>query len=245
VATEKNRGDALVIPKNGGFEGLDLRINPKSLQHEIVEKLRSAILAGLFKPGDRLVEATLCASLGVSRPSLREALRSLEAEKLIVMVPNRGPQIPVLSWEDAQHIYHVREILEGEAAALCASLITQAETQELAGALDAFRDAVAMDDAAFRIAATDRFYDIVIRCSANPIIGEIIERLRARINFLRGRSMSQPGRTKHSLEEMEAIFQAIQSKRPDAARAAARLHIANARQASKGSFPRLPGPRKS
>jgi DNA-binding GntR family transcriptional regulator len=236
VATEKSRRDALGIPKNEGSEAFDLRINAKSLQHEIVEKLRSAILAGIFKPGDRLIEATLCASLGVSRPSLREALRSLEAERLIEMVPNRGPQIPVLSWEDAQHIYHVREILEGEAAALCASSITQAEIQELADALDAFRDAVEMDDAAFRIAATDRFYDIVIRCSANPIIGEIVERLRARINFLRGRSMSQPGRTKHSLEEMTAIFLAVQSRDPGAARAAARLHIASARKASKMSF---------
>src|SRR5512138_1076944 len=97
---------------------MDLEVFPRTVRQEAVEKLRAAILAGRFQPGDRLVEADLCKVLGVSRPSLREALRSLEAERLIAIVPNRGPQIPIVSWTEAEEIYHVRALLEGEAAAL-------------------------------------------------------------------------------------------------------------------------------
>src|SRR5688500_13786589 len=99
---------------------MELRVSVQSVQQQAVERLRAAILAGVFKPGDRLVEADLCARLGVSRPSVREALRSLEAEGLVNIVPNRGPQIPVLTWQQAEEIYQVRALLEGEAAALCA-----------------------------------------------------------------------------------------------------------------------------
>ena len=86
----------------------NLRISPKTVQQQIVEKLRGAIIEGVFKPGDRLIEADLCEMLGVSRPSIREALRSLEAERLIDIIPNRGPQIPILTWEQATEIYQVR-----------------------------------------------------------------------------------------------------------------------------------------
>ena len=71
--------------------GLDLRITPRTVQQQTIEKLRLAIIAGVFPPGSRLVESQLCAQLGVSRPSLREALRSLQAERLIEIIPNRGP----------------------------------------------------------------------------------------------------------------------------------------------------------
>lgn len=234
--TEKTRGRRTTAGLRNRPGASNLRVNPKTLQQEIVEKLRLAILGGMFKPGDRLVEVDLCASLGVSRPSLREALRSLHAERLIEIVPNRGPHIPVLSWEDAQNIYHVREILEGEAAALCAETITKQELKELSDALKAFREAVEQEDAVFRVEATDRFYDVILRACGNPIIEELIGGLRARINFLRGRSMSQAGRAKHSLKEMKAIYLAIEAKDPEAARKAARQHVSKAKEVGKATF---------
>src|SRR5690348_15248882 len=96
---------------------MDLKVSPVSVQQQAASKLRAAILAGVFQPGDRLVEADLCERLGVSRPSVREALRSLEAEKLVAIVPNRGPLVPLITWEQAKEIYQVRVLLEGEAAA--------------------------------------------------------------------------------------------------------------------------------
>ena len=99
---------------------IDLRVLPKTVQQITVEKLRGAILSGMFKPGERLLEAQLCEMLGVSRPSVREALRSLEAERLVTLVPNKGPHIPIVTWEQATEIYQVRALLESEAAARAA-----------------------------------------------------------------------------------------------------------------------------
>ncbi|HWV55397.1 GntR family transcriptional regulator [Pseudorhodoplanes sp.] len=215
---------------------LDLRVNTKTVQQGTVEKLKDAILSGMFQPGDRLVEANLCASLGVSRPSLREALRSLQAERLIEIVPNRGPQIPVLSWKSAEEIYDVRALLEGEAAARCAVSIDAPDVAALSAALAAFRKATRMDDPGERIRTTAEFYAIILRNCGNQIIEQLLESLLARINFLRAKSMSLTGRSRKSYEEMNAIFTAIKKKDPEKAREAARLHVANARDAAKKSF---------
>jgi DNA-binding GntR family transcriptional regulator len=215
---------------------MDLRISPQGVQQQSVAKLREAILAGMFRPGERLVEADLCKMLGVSRPSVREALRSLEAERLISIIPNRGPQIPVIGWEEAEQIYQVRALLEGEAAALSASRVTPADVAKMTAALKDFAKAVRDENAAERIAATSRFYGEILRCCNNNIILEILQSLHARINFLRARSMSQPGRAEYSLKEMKAILRAIEDKDPKAARAAAVAHTEQARLVAKKIF---------
>ncbi len=103
---------------------MDLKVSPRTVLVQTVDKLRDAILNGHFQPGDRLVEQDLCQEMGVSRGSLREALRRLEAEKLITMAPNRGPSVSVIGWAEAEQIYYVRALLEGEAAAEFAARAT-------------------------------------------------------------------------------------------------------------------------
>jgi DNA-binding GntR family transcriptional regulator len=206
----------------------NLRISPKTVQQQIVEKLRGAITDGLFKPGDRLVEAELCEMLGVSRPSIREALRSLEAERLISIIPNRGPQIPVLTWEHATEIYQMRALLEGEAAFIAAKRASADDLKQMRACLAAFGRAVRGNDAARQISATAEFYAHIMRICGNRIIEETLQGLLARINFLRGRSMSRPGRARVSLREMKAILEAIAAKNASAARSAAVRHVENA-----------------
>lgn len=212
------------------------RMDRRTVQQEITEKLREAIFTGIFQPGDRLVEADLCALLNVSRPSLREAMRSLHAERLIEIIPNRGPQVPILSWDSADEIYAVRALLEGEAAALCAELIDDDGMADLARALDDFRLAVEADEAGGRLDATTRFYAIILSRCGNRIIEELLSGLHARINFLRSRSMSLSGRSRESLAEMTAIFSAIEDRDRNAACAAARQHVQNAREAARMTF---------
>jgi DNA-binding GntR family transcriptional regulator len=223
----------------------DLRVSPKTVQQQAVEKLRSAIIAGIFKPGDRLVEVDLCEMLGVSRPSVREALRSLEAERLVSIIPNRGPQVPILTLEHAGEIYQVRALLEGEAAALCARKATPADVKTMTAALAAFAKAVRADDAAGRIAATADFYREITRVCGNRIIEETLQSLIARINFLRARSMSLPGRGKQSHAEMKAILEAVEKADPEAARAAAVRHVEEAHRAARLAFEAAPEPAKA
>lgn len=235
-AAADRRSMAANAPKPGAADLSQLRISPRTLVEEVIQKLRMAIFTGLLKPGDRLVEAELCVSLGVSRPALREAIRALQAERLCEITPHRGAQIPVLTWNDAQEIYHVRELLEGEAAALCAVNISDDGIGEMKQALSQFSDAVKSFEAYKRVEATSLFYAILLKYAKNRVIEEILLGLLARINFLRSRSMSLPERARHSQKEMEAIYRAIRARDPLAARTAAVRHVANAREAARNAF---------
>ena len=215
---------------------LDLRISPRTVQQETVEKLRIGIISGLFKPGSRLIESQLCAQLGISRPSLREALRSLAAERLVEIVPNRGPSIPNLSWEEATAIYEVRELLEVEAAGRCALLISPGQLAKLKQSLNAFEAAIKNNDSISRVATAADFYTTILANCGNPILEEIHSGLLARISFFRGRSMSLSGRAHGSLEEMKDIYEAIAAGDEKAAREASRLHITRAKAAAKLSM---------
>jgi DNA-binding GntR family transcriptional regulator len=215
---------------------LNLRVSPKTVQQQAVEKLREAIIQGMFQPGDRLIEAELCEMLGVSRPSIREALRSLEAERLVSIIPNRGPHIPILTWEHATEIYQVRALLEGEAAFIAAKRATAEDLKLMRASLAAFGKAVRANNATTEISATSEFYGHILRICGNRIIEETLQGLLARINFLRGRSMSRPGRVKVSLQEMKAIFDAIAAKNGNAARAAAVKHVENAHASANAAY---------
>lgn len=214
----------------------DLRIVPRTVQQQIVEKLRGAVLSGVFKPGDRLIEASLCEMLGVSRPSVREALRSLEAERLVEIIPNRGPQIPVLTLAHATEIYQVRALLEGEAACIATATATAADLKLMRASLLAFGKAVRAEEMQAEIAATAEFYGHILRICGNRIIEETLAGLLARINFLRERSMSQPGRSKVSLQEMKAIYAAIETGDGAAARHAAVEHVRNAQRSAIAAY---------
>lgn len=217
---------------------MDFRVSPRTVQQQAVEKLRQAIITGVFKPGDRLVEADLCDLLGVSRPSVREALRSLEAERLVALIPNKGPHIPILTWEQATEIYQVRALLEGEAASLAAQNITDAAIEKMRLALKVFEKAGQDDDAAAQVSSTADFYAEILGACNNSIITEVLSGLLARINLLRARSMSMPGRATVSLKEMNAILDAIQSRDGEAARRAAVDHVEQAYASAKNAYKR-------
>ncbi len=213
-----------------------LKVMPVTVTAQTVSKLRDAILSGVFKPGERLLEQNLCEWMGVSRTSVREALRRLEAERLITITPNRGPSVTEITWEEAQSIYDVRAVLEGEAVARFAERASPAQLSEMKLALADFDRAVSMDTPLDRLAATERFYSIILKGCGNAVIGEIIQGLVARINFLRARSMSREGRSRQSTIEMWRIFDAIEKRRPEEAREAAVGHVHAAAESARETF---------
>jgi DNA-binding GntR family transcriptional regulator len=214
----------------------NLKVWPITVTSQTVSKLRDAILGGVFKPGERLLEQNLCDWMGVSRTSVREALRRLEAERLIVITPNRGPSVAEVMWPEAQAIYEVRALLEGEAVALFAERATPAQLSEMKLALADFDRAVSMDAPLDRLAATARFYSVILNGCGNPVIGEMIQGLVARITFLRARSMSLGGRSRQSTVEMWRMFDAIEKRNPANARQAAVDHVKAACEAAREVF---------
>jgi DNA-binding GntR family transcriptional regulator len=199
---------------------------------QVVANLRAAILSGRFRPGERLVETTLCATLHVSRTSLREALRQLEAERLVTITPFKGPTVSVMTVAEAEEIYEVRELLEGHAAELFAARAKKQDIAAMRAALDKFEEAVKAEDAAGRIAFTDDFYQVLLQGCGNRVVVEMLDGLHARVNFLRFRSMSSPARASESLKEMQTMLAAIKAKAPKEAAQAARNHVRRARDAA-------------
>ena len=209
---------------------------PVTVTGQTVSKLRDAILSGVFKPGERLLEQNLCDWMGVSRTSVREALRRLEAERLITITPNRGPSVTEITWAEAQSIYEVRALPEGEAVALFAERAAPTQLAEMKLALADFDRAVSMNAPLDRLAATERFYAVILAGCGNPVIAEVIQGLVARITFLRARSMSREGRSRQSTVEMWRMFDAIEKRRSAEARQAAVDHVKAAADAAREAY---------
>ncbi len=198
------------------------------VRRQVVETLRAAITSGRFAPGQRLVEKDLCDLLGVSRPSVREALRELESEGLISTIPNRGPLVSTLSARDAASIYEVRGVLEGLAAKLFAERATDEQIAELSASVDRLEAAYATGDVERILVAKKAFYDVLLEGSQNVVIPSILRTMNARVTQLRRVSLSSPKRLPASIGEIRAVLKAIRDRDPEAAFRASLRHIAEA-----------------
>ncbi len=199
-----------------------------TLRGQVEEKLRLAISDGIFKPGERLIERELCESLGVSRTSVREALRQLEAEGLITSVPHRGPVVSTMSVDEAEQLYALRALLEGYAGQRCAELATASFKQRLREAVETFAQAAASGERRALVVAKARFYDLLMEGSGNAFVKQTLTSLHNRINMLRFTSMTQPGRLERSVAEIRDIAAAIEAGDGGRAGEACRHHIEEA-----------------
>jgi DNA-binding GntR family transcriptional regulator len=199
------------------------------LRQQVVELLREAIVDGEFRPGERLLEGPLCDRFGVSRTVVREALRQLESEGLVAMVPNRGPIVAELTVSDAQALYEIRSALEGLAGARFTALADDAQRTRLKEALARVREAYRTDDLRARLAAKDVFYDALFDGARNEMIRSILRGIHARVRLLRGLSLQAPGRSEISLRELEDLTRAAIEKRdPDETRKLCEAHVMSA-----------------
>lgn len=207
-------------------------VKPDSLRSQVENFLREAIMNGQFKPGERLRERQLCEMLGVSRPSVREALRRLEAEKLITTELHRGPVVASISRAEASDLYAIRALMESYAVHEFARLAADEAVAQLGRAVQDLHAEAATGDRKRLLAAKARFYDVILDGCGNKLIREMLLGLLSRINLLRATSFSRPDRLSESLQEIDHLFKLIEARDAHAAQEAARLHIVNAEKAA-------------
>ncbi|MDQ0285317.1 DNA-binding GntR family transcriptional regulator [Desulfofundulus luciae] len=203
--------------------------NYKPLRELVFESLREAIIQGRLKPGERLMEIQLAEEMGVSRTPVREAIRKLELEGFVVMVPRKGAYVAGISVKDIVDVFEVRAALEALAAGLAAERITEEELEELERALVKTYE-VSSHDLEALVETDTRFHELIYKASRNERLVQIITNLADQIQRFRATSLAQPGRTKHALEEHKQIVEAISERNVELAQILAREHIENAEQ---------------
>jgi GntR family transcriptional regulator, trigonelline degradation regulator len=204
------------------------------VRRQVEDRLREAIQKGVFKPDTRLVERDLCTRLGVSRTSLREALRQLEAEGLVLLLPNRGPVVASLSVDDARQIYELRALLEGFAGEAFAVHASDAQRRKLEACVDALHAAVHAGRYVDLIDIKEAFYAILLEGAGNAFVAETLKRLNNRIRRLRATSLSDPGRPKQTSAEIDRLMQAIRKRDGALARQRCVEHVQKAAKAAIG-----------
>jgi DNA-binding GntR family transcriptional regulator len=207
-------------------------VRPETLRHQVENVLRQAIMSGRFAPGARLIERELCETLGVSRTSVREALRKLEAEKLVRNVPHKGPVVAVMSREEAAELYALRALLEGFAAHEFARLASDAAIAQFGEAAKALRAQATAQNQSGVLEAKTALYDVLLDNCGNRLVKEILTSLYSRVNLLRATSLMHPDRLPSSLKEIDRLYKALKARDGEEAQALARQHVLNAEKAA-------------
>jgi len=208
----------------GIAESLRVERAPAPIRSRVLDNLRQAIIERKLAPGQRLIERELVELTGVSRTSIREALRELAAEGLVTTIPNKGTIVAKVTAEEARQLYQVRSALEALAGRLFVENATVAQRRALTNALRAVERAAGKGAPAM-LAAKDKFYDVLFEGGGNEALRSIAGTLHARINLLRSLSLSRPGRAAESLAELAEIVAAVASNDADAAAKACSHHV--------------------
>lgn len=205
---------------------------PVLVRRQAFQNLRNAIISGEIKPGSRLIERELCDALGISRASVREVIRQLEAERLVDVEPRRGPVISRLTREQASEIYEVRAIFESRLAEAFTRIATQEDIEALRAIHDRVKEAAARREVLPLVSLMVEMTNHMGRVAGLEITLDLLNYLGARISALRVTAVSKAGRIEDSMAEIEEIVNAIEAR--DAARAsrAARRYVQNAGRAA-------------
>jgi DNA-binding GntR family transcriptional regulator len=196
-----------------GLSGIQVGRVAAPLRGQVLEGLRNAILNFELQPGQRLVERELIEQIGVSRATIREVLRELTAEGLVVTVPQKGAVVYAPSADEARDLYAVRASLEALTVRRFIERACQAQHDRLRATVTQLEAEVAGGAGMHGLLRTkDLFYTALLDGAASPTIEQILAGVQARVRLLRATSMSQPGRPAAMAGEMRALVDAITAR---------------------------------
>ena len=202
----------------------------KPLGEVVYEALRQAISENQFKPGERLMETELADEMAVSRTPVREAVRKLESEGYVVMIPRKGTYVASLSIQDVNDVFEIRSALEGMAAYYAALRASEEEIQQVKDFVETGARLWETSDLARTVAEDIQFHSMLYRISKNKKVEPLINDLRVQTQRLRSSTLATPGRLKFALDEHRKIVAAVEARDPKAAREAAYTHVEQSKE---------------
>lgn len=202
-----------------------------SLPSRVADRLATAIISGDLQPGAKLSEPELARIFGISRTPIREALRLLERESLVTVVPRRGAQVSAIDPETVAEIYVCRAYLYGLAAKLATWSASDEDLHALGGIVDQMEPAVQQADAHAYFELNVRFHERVSELAENVVLLRMMEQLGRTTLRLRSLSVTLPGRLERSLVAHRQLAEAMVSRKPDEAEATVRRLVLEAGEA--------------
>jgi DNA-binding GntR family transcriptional regulator len=194
----------------------------------VYRQLRQMILSGELPPQTRLVEIHLGEQFGVSRTPVREALKRLTAEKLVLGDPVRGLIVHAPEPHEVSEVYTVRESLESLASRLAAQRITPDELRQLQVILESMRDAVKTDRTDLVVSANIAFHDVIYRAAGNETLFRLAKDLSDFVRRFSAEAFANNERAAAVVGEHERILSALEAHDPDEAAAASAAHLQTA-----------------
>ena len=197
------------------------------LRDVVFNTLRQAILTGELKPGERLMEIHLANRLGVSRTPIREAIRKLELEGLVIMIPRRGAEVAQITEKNLKDVLEVRRALDALCAELACDRISEEELTRLREACTAFERATATRDVKTIAKADVALHDIIVKATGNDRLISLVNNLSEQMYRYRFEYIKDESQHAKLVEEHRSIIDSIARKDKKAASEAARIHIDN------------------
>lgn len=199
------------------------------LRDVVFNTLRQAILKGELKPGERLMEIALADRLGVSRTPIREALRKLELEGLVVMIPRRGAQVADITEKDLNDVLEVRIALETLAIEKACKRMNEEQIEKLWRAAKEFQETTA-DGNLVRLAEADvAFHEVIYQAADNVILNQVLNNLREQIYRYRVEYLKDEEMRNQLVKEHEMLYEAIKERDAKKAQEISFRHIENQR----------------
>ncbi len=197
----------------------------RPLREIVYEELKMQILTGKITPGTRMMEVELAESMGVSRTPIREAIKKLEQEGLVIIEPRKGAYASQISVKDMVDILEVRQDMEGLAAHMAAYRMTPKQMKELETISSGYNKAVEEGNMADMIKYDTDFHNLIVESCNNNILTMMINQLQELLLRFRYVYYDNIKRAEKMPSEHSMIMEAIKDGRSDAARASAEMHI--------------------
>lgn len=216
-----NTGKNKKMKNNLKIEGYEL------LNQKVYRVLKESIIKGFLEPGTKLLENKIAEEMHVSRTPVREAMQKLVAEGFVKTIPNQTMIVTEVSLEDVKEVLQIRGILEGLAARIAAKKINRQEIDELENIISQMSLHVTKENLSSYCKVDDEFHNLILNICGNKWIIQIRDNLGSFIYRFRIKSLSVPGRLKHSLEEHQAIMESLKKHNSEETDRLSQIHMEN------------------
>ena len=197
------------------------------LGHKIFQKIRRDIITGAYGKDEELKELLIAAKIGVSRTPVREALRQLEREGLVAIIPNKGTYVVGITAQDMKDIYEIRAVLEG----LCVRQVAEKASQEQIEALEEIlylaEYHIKKEHEKQVMELGSKFHEILYEAGSNRMLGRVLQNYYLYLEQVRRFLFTIPGKITEVIGEHRQILEAIKERDGEKAELAVSRHIAN------------------